>query len=68
VCLSVVANKETVHGYKFYAVNTTGELMPHYILWDYYNGLVRVHDLFSCCKPGKASIPMKFDGKAKEQN
>ena len=22
-------------------------------MWDYYNGLVRVHDFFDCCKPGK---------------
>lgn len=25
-------------------------------MWDYYNGLVRVHDFFDCCKPGKVSI------------
>lgn len=51
-----MADDGVVHGYKFHAHNTEGIWTPYYILWDYYNGLVRVHDLFTCCKPGKVSL------------
>jgi hypothetical protein len=47
-----------VFEYRFTAPNTKGEDKNWWVMWDYYNGLVRVHDFFDCCKPGKVSIPL----------
>ncbi|KAI5797658.1 hypothetical protein EDC01DRAFT_629043 [Geopyxis carbonaria] len=38
---------------RFDANDTFGNEKQWWIMWDYYNGLVRVHDFFDCCKPGK---------------
>ncbi|KAI5802603.1 hypothetical protein FPQ18DRAFT_407808 [Pyronema domesticum] len=43
----------TVFEYRFTAPNVNGEMKQWWIMWDYFNGLVRVHDFFDCCKPGK---------------
>jgi hypothetical protein len=45
-----------VYEYRFTAPNIFGENKQWWIMWDYYNGLVRVHDFFDCCKPGKVSL------------
>ncbi|KAI5845753.1 hypothetical protein DFP73DRAFT_526292 [Morchella snyderi] len=42
-----------VFEYRFTAPNIKGEEKNWWVMWDYYNGLVRVHDFFDCCKPGK---------------
>jgi len=42
-----------VFEYRFTAPNVKGEKKWWWVMWDYYNGLVRVHDFFDCCKPGK---------------
>jgi hypothetical protein len=41
--------------YRFTAPNVKGEKKQWWVMWDYYNGLVRVHDFFDCCKPGKVN-------------
>lgn len=45
-----------VFEYRFTAPSATGELRTWWIMWDYHNGLVRVHDYFDCCKPGKVFL------------
>lgn len=47
-----------VFEYRFTAPNSKGEDKYWWVMWDYYNGLVRVHDFFDCCKPGKVRIPL----------
>ncbi|KAA8914530.1 hypothetical protein FN846DRAFT_1006888 [Sphaerosporella brunnea] len=42
-----------VYEYRFTAENVSGEKKQWWVMWDYYTGLVRVHDFFDCCKPGK---------------
>ncbi|PUU83749.1 hypothetical protein B9Z19DRAFT_750928 [Tuber borchii] len=46
-------NRFDVFEYRFTAPNVKGEKKWWWVMWDYYNGLVRVHDFFDCCKPGK---------------
>ncbi|KAG0640726.1 hypothetical protein HOY80DRAFT_784130 [Tuber brumale] len=46
-------NRFDVFEYRFTAPNVKGEKRWWWVMWDYYNGLVRVHDFFDCCKPGK---------------
>ncbi|KAL7276549.1 hypothetical protein RUND412_000472 [Rhizina undulata] len=46
-------NRFDVFEYRFAAPNVKGEMKFWWVMWDYYNGLVRVHDFFDCCKPGK---------------
>ncbi|KAF8253862.1 hypothetical protein K440DRAFT_673321 [Wilcoxina mikolae CBS 423.85] len=44
---------ETTGRNQFDAPNILGEMKQWWMMWDYYNGLTRIHDLFECCKPGK---------------
>ncbi|KAF8537574.1 hypothetical protein BDD12DRAFT_911365 [Trichophaea hybrida] len=46
-------NQFDVYEYRFTAPNILGDMKQWWMMWDYYNGLTRIHDLFECCKPGK---------------
>lgn len=53
-----------VFEYRFTALGgDKGLKTTWWCMWDYHNGLVKVRDLFACCKPGKVSsfVP-QFDG------